>query len=243
MSKNNRESHSSVYVPERVCHAVDELLTAAMTGEAAVRYWFRKLEGHDFFEYPDAEKPLELHEYLWKYHQLPAGAAPTKKQLVQYARYLSSLSKELPCLWRPLFDYLAARHQLSESQVKAMTLGEIATLLRQDCSNQERDAEEAKGKYPLGLILLPDRRFAKRNDRTVEFRGRNVVWNMLVLLCERYPAYYPAADLGHRACNEGWKREDAGLNTLYVHISEATEDVFPARRAEPAVGKDDLFTC
>jgi hypothetical protein len=227
MSKANRESNSLDYVPERVCHAFDELVTAAMTDEAAVRYWFRKLEGHDFFEYPDAEKPLDLDEYLWKYHQLPPGGVPSQSQLAEYAQYASSKSQGLPLIWQPLFDYLAARHVLSESQIRAMTLKEIATLLGRDYSSRERRKEDEENKQKLDLILLPDRREAKRKGRFVKFRGRNVAWNILVHLYRRYPDYYPTLDLGHAACNEGWQGEDSGMSTMYNHIYELNQMLKP----------------
>jgi hypothetical protein len=54
----------------------------------------------------------------------------------------------------------------------------------------------------------------------VEFRGRNVAWKMLTLLCKRHPGYCPAKDLGHGACNEEWNADDPGLNTLYNHVAE-----------------------
>ena len=80
--------------------------------------------------------------------------------------------------------------------------------------------EASGGKHPFGLLLVAPTRRAARNNRTVEFGGRNVAWKMFVLLCKRYPAYYPAEDLGHEACNEDWHADDPGLNILYVHVSE-----------------------
>jgi hypothetical protein len=80
---------------------------------------------------------------------------------------------------------------------------------------------EASGdKRPFGLLLVAPTRRAARNNRMVEFGGRNVAWKMFVQLCKRYPAYCPTEDLGHEACNEGWRADDPGLNTLYVHVSE-----------------------
>jgi hypothetical protein len=73
---------------------------------------------------------------------------------------------------------------------------------------------------PLGMTLFHDTRVVKRNNRKVEFRGRNVAWKMLTLLCKRHPVYYPTEELGHSACNEDWQADDPGLNTLYNHVAE-----------------------
>jgi hypothetical protein len=192
----------------------------------AVEYWFRKLEGHTIFEYP-ANKVLDLDEYMWKYHHLPPGARHTKTQFRQYVEYLAARSNESYRMWEPLFVYLAAHHGLSEAEVRAMSLREVAALLQQDYSNRRPESGEKGDEYPLGIILLPDSREAKRDRHTVAFGGRNIAWKMLVTLCRQYPAYIPPADLGHAACNEGWLGDDPGLDTLYNHILELNRIVKP----------------
>jgi hypothetical protein len=239
VSPDEREKQQPKSEPEQAIESADrldlgnfpallaEVLESSSSHQAAVEYWFRKLEGHTIFEYPEATKVLDLDEYLWKYHHLPPGARYTKTQLRNYLKYMSSRSKQPYRVWEPLFVYLAAHHGLSEAEVRAMSLREVAALLQQDYSNRKPKSDEKGDKFPLGILLMPDRREAKRDRHIVAFGGRNIAWKMLVTLCKRYPAYIPPTDLGHAACNEGWEGDDPGLDTLYNHILELNRIVKP----------------
>jgi hypothetical protein len=91
--------------------------------------------------------------------------------------------------------------------------------LRDEDDPGKRNASSNMRSGPFNLELDCSNRIATREEMFVEFKGKEIPWNLLLRLANRYPSYYPAVDLGRNAGMKGYDGEAPEHSAVHNQIT------------------------